>query len=112
MDVEGAIDDPGAGAEVDRGMGDVGGLGKAALARCAVGAQDGVGIEDRQQTTSAPMAIVAIDAPHPGPPPSGGGGQGAPAAIFKASLAADFPEPRLCPQRACRVSSTRICRIP
>lgn len=46
---EGMIDDPNASAEIGGSRGDLRPLGEAALDRIALGAQHGIGVEDRRQ---------------------------------------------------------------
>ena len=46
LDVEGLVDHADAGAEVDGGVGNVGGLGKAAVDRGAIGAQHRIGVHE------------------------------------------------------------------
>jgi hypothetical protein len=46
---EGMIDDPNASAEIGASRGDLRPLGEAALDRIALGAQHGIGVEDRRQ---------------------------------------------------------------
>lgn len=49
LEVEGMLNDSDASAEIDGGMSDVRPLGKAVVDRIAVGAQHGIGVENRRQ---------------------------------------------------------------